>query len=224
MSGLVPPVVGIAGAGYVVQRFWGELPVRGVPTSYVDAVAAAGGRPVILPPGHGAGSLDLVDAVVLAGGDDIGDDPERDAAEIALVHAARDRGLPLLGVCRGLQLLAVADGGSLIADLGDQLPHVKPDVGHPVRSCRGSTLWRLLGETADVSSLHHQAVDRPGSGWLPTCRAGDGHIEGLEWVAPGSWPALGVQWHPELDATGPALFGWLVERTLRREPARPALV
>ena len=221
MSGLV---IGIAGAGYVVQRFWGELPVRGVPTSYVDAVAAAGGRPVVLPHGHAEAVLDVVDAVVLAGGEDIGVDPSRDCAEIALVHACRSRGIPLLGVCRGLQVLAVADGGSLIPDLGADLPHVKPEVGHPVRSCPGSALGRLLGAAPVVSSLHHQAVDRPGSGWLPTCRAPDGTIEGLEWVAPSSWPALGVQWHPELDTTGPALFGWLVEQAGRRSLAPPALM
>lgn len=217
MNASSSPVVGIAGAGYVVQRFWGELPVRGVPTSYVDAVAAAGGRPVVLPPGHGVEVLDLVDAVVLAGGDDIGVDPARDHAEIALVLACRARGIPLLGVCRGLQLLAVADGGSLVADLGADLPHVKPEVGHPVHTSPGSMLSALLGGEPVVSSLHHQAVDRPGSGWLPTCRAADGCIEGLEWIAPRSWPALGVQWHPELDATGSALFGWLVEHA-RRQP------
>lgn len=224
MNASSSPVVGIAGAGYVVQRFWGELPVRGVPTSYVDAVAAAGGRPVVLPPGHGCEVLDLVDAVVLAGGDDLGVDPPRDRAEIALVRACRARGIPLLGVCRGLQVLAVADGGSLVADLGADLPHVRPDQGHPVRTSPGSTLWSLLGEEAAVSSLHHQAVDRPGSGWLPSCRTADGCIEALEWVAPRSWPALGVQWHPELDTTGPALFGWLVARARRPCPAASALV
>lgn len=217
------PVVGIAGAGYVVTRFWGELPVRGVPTSYVDAVAAAGGRPVILPPGHALDVLDMVDAVVLAGGGDVdptlygppddramGVDRGRDEREIALVHALRSRSIPLLGVCRGLQVLTVADGGSLIADLGPDLPHVAPDVGHAVETSSGSVLATLLGTALTVSSLHHQAVGRLGSGWLPTCRTPDGRLEGVEWVAPGWWPALGVQWHPELDSSGEALFGWLV--------------
>ena len=141
MSG---PVIGIAGAGYVVPRFWGELPVRGVPTTYVDAVGRAGGRPLILPPGHAVDLLDLVDGVVLAGGDDIGDDPARDRAEIELVDAARDRRLPLLAVCRGLQLATVADGGSLIPDLA--LTHVLPDVGHPVTTTPGSLISSLLGK------------------------------------------------------------------------------
>jgi putative glutamine amidotransferase len=223
------PVIGIAGAGYVVNRFWGELPVRGVPTSYVDAVAAAGGRPVILPPGHALDLLDMVDAVVLAGGGDVDPtlygppddraievDRARDEGEIALVRALRSRGIPLLAVCRGLQVLTVADGGSLITDLGPDQPHVAPEVGHAVKTSSGTLLASLIGTACTVSSLHHQAVARLGSGWLPTCRAADGCIEGVEWVAPGWWPALGVQWHPELDSTGTELFGWLVRMAIKR--------
>jgi putative glutamine amidotransferase len=199
------PIIGVAGAGYVVPRFWGELPVRGTPTSYVDAVAAAGGRPVVLPPGHAVDLLDVLDAVVLAGGDDIGADPARDEAEIALVHAARERRLPLLGVCRGLQLLAVADGGSLVPDLGPDQPHVRPEIGHPVDVTAGSVLGSLLGSGSVVSSLHHQGVATLGAGWRPTAWSADGLVEGAEWGD----RTVGVQWHPELDASGPALFGWL---------------
>jgi putative glutamine amidotransferase len=201
------PIIGLAGAGYVVPRFWGELPVRGIPTSYVDAVAAAGGRPVILPPGHAVELLDTLDAVVLAGGDDIGADPARDEAEIALVQAARERQLPLLGVCRGLQLLAVADGGSLVADLGPDLPHVKPDVGHPVEVAAGSVIGSLLGSGSVVSSLHHQGIATLGAEWRATAWTEDGLVEGAEWGD----RTVGVQWHPELDASGPALFGWLLK-------------
>jgi putative glutamine amidotransferase len=201
------PVIGVAGAGYVVPRFWGELPVRGVPTSYVDVVADAGGCPVILPPGHAVELLDVVDAVVLAGGDDIGVDPARDEAEIALVQAARARELPLLGVCRGLQLLAVADGGTLVADLGPDLPHVRPEVGHPVYLAAGSVLGSLLGAESVVSSLHHQGVATLGVDWRATAWSADGLVEGAEWGD----RTVGVQWHPELDASGPALFGWLME-------------
>jgi putative glutamine amidotransferase len=201
------PVVGVAGAAYVVARFWGELPVRGVPTSYVDAIAAAGGRPLVLPPGHAVELLDLVDAVVLAGGDDIGADPERDECETALVQATRERGLPLLGVCRGLQLLAVADGGSLVPDLGQDQPHVKPEVGHPVGLAAGSVLGSLLGSASVVSSLHHQGVATLGPGWRPTAWSPDGLVEGAECGD----RTLGVQWHPELDGSGRALFGWLTE-------------
>jgi putative glutamine amidotransferase len=199
------PIIGVAGAGYVVPRFWGELPVRGVPTSYVDAVAAAGGRPMILPPGHATQLLDVLDAVVLAGGDDIGADPARDKAEIALVQAARERELPLLGVCRGLQLLAVADGGTLVADLGPDLPHVRPEVGHPVDVAAGSVLGSLLGSGSVVSSLHHQGVATLGADSRATAWSADGLVEGAEWGD----RTVGVQWHPELDASGPALFRWL---------------
>jgi putative glutamine amidotransferase len=201
------PIVGLAGAGYVVPRFWGELPVRGTPTSYVDAVAAAGGRPVVLPPGHAVALLGVVDAVVLAGGDDIGADPARDEAEVDLVHAARERGLPLLGVCRGLQLLAVADGGSLVPDLGPDQPHVQPEIGHPVDLAAGSVLGSLLASGSVVSSLHHQGVATLGAGWRATAWSADGLVEGAEWGD----RTLGVQWHPELDASGPALFGWLTQ-------------
>jgi len=209
------PVIGIAGAGYDVPRFWGTLPVRGVPTSYVDAVAAAGGRPVILPPGHGVDVLDLVDGVVLAGGDNVGDDPDRDDAEIALVRAARGLALPMLGVCRGLQVQTVADGGTLIADLGEHLPHIRPGIGHPVTTAPGSLAAALLGNFPTVSSIHRQAADRIGSGWSVTARAEDDVVEAIEWVD-SDWPALGVQWHPELDTTGPAVFGWLVRRAASR--------
>jgi putative glutamine amidotransferase len=185
--------------------------VRGVPTSYVDAVALAGGRPMILPPGHAVELLDLVDGVVLAGGDNVGDDPDRDDAEFALVRAAREAGTPMLGVCRGLQVLTVADGGSLIADLGEHQPHVRPEIGHPATTTPGSLTAALLGNYPTVSSLHRQAADRLGDGWSATARAEDDVIEAAEWVG-NEWPALGVQWHPELDATGPALFRWLVER------------
>ena len=195
------PVVGIAGAGYVVPRFWGELEVRGVPTSYVDAIAAAGGRPIILPPGQALDALDLVDAVVLAGGDDVGVDPERDRDETALLRAARVRETPLLAVCRGLQVLAVADGGSLIPDLGTDLPHVRPEVGHPVDDRAG-----VGGGVPARREPHRELAPPPGRatlgcGWRPTARTADGLIEAAEWT--GAWPAVGVQWHPELDSDRP---------------------
>jgi putative glutamine amidotransferase len=208
------PVVGIAAGRYAEPRPWGELPIAGIPPAYVASVAAAGGLPVILPVGHAVDLLDVVDGVVLAGGVDLGVDPDRDAAEVALVVATRERGLPLLGVCRGLQVIAVTDGGSLL----DDVPHVLPGTGHPVSVSPGSLLHGLVGPAPVVSSLHHQAPAQLSAGWRVTARAGDGVVEAAEWSGDG-WPALGVQWHPEMDATGPALFGWLVgaARQLRRE-------
>lgn len=230
------PVVGIVGHSYEVPKFFGNLPVSGTPGSYVDRVAAAGGRPVVLPGRQATGLLDVVDALVLTGGGDVdpalyGGSPEggidvdrnRDEDEIALVHAAQQAGVPLLGVCRGLQVLVVAHGGTLTGDLG--MSHVLPEVGHPVTTQPGSLTRRVLGERPQVSSLHHQSVADPGPHWRPTAWADDGVVEAAEWVGPEPWPVLAVQWHPERDHTGPALFGWLVTEaaTYRHGTAASAL-
>jgi putative glutamine amidotransferase len=228
------PVIGIVGADHVVPRFWGQLEVTGTPTSYVDAVLGAGGLPVVVPGRAPDSVLALVDALVLTGGGDVdparygGDpsgatevDPARDEAELRLVRAAAGLGLPVLGVCRGLQLLAVASGGRL-SELGEA--HVLPTTGHRVALTAGSRLAGLLGPSPVVSSIHHQAVAEPGQHWTVTARAADGVIEGCEWTGPDAWPVLAVQWHPERDHTGPALFGWLVASaaTYRRAASPPA--
>ena len=216
------PVVGIVGHGYVVPRFFGNLPVTGTPDSYVDRVAAAGARPVILPGSAALGLLDVVDALLLTGGGDVDPglyggspevgidvDPARDEVEIALVHAAQRAGVPLLGVCRGLQLLVVAYGGSLTGDLG--MGHVLPGVGHPVTTEPGSLTHQVLGDRPQVSSLHHQAVADPGPCWHPSAWADDGVVEAAEWVGPEPWPVLAVQWHPDMDGdSGSRMFRWLV--------------
>lgn len=219
------PVVGIVGHDYVVPKFFGDLPVSGIPRSYVDAVAAAGGRPVLLPSAHAVGLLDTVDALVLAGGGDLSPslwggpsavpgpdgslpDLRLDRAEVAVARAAHAAGVPLLGVCRGLQVLVVAFGGTLVPELG--MAHVLPVGAHPLRTAPGSHAERLVGE-GPVSSLHHQSVADPGPCWRPTAWAADGVVEAVEWAGAGDWPVLGVQWHPELDATAAALFGWLAE-------------
>lgn len=233
---MTKPVVGIVGADHVVLRFWGELPVTGSPTSYVDAVLGAGALPVVVPGRVPLDVLDVVDALVLTGGGDVdpslygGDpatatevDPVRDRAELVLVREAADRGLPVLGVCRGLQLLAVAFGGRLTAAIGDS--HVLPMSGHRALLEAGSCLAELLGSSATVSSIHHQAIDETGPCWRVTARTADDVVEACEWAGPEPWPVLAVQWHPERDATGPALFGWLVDEavTARRTPrSRPA--
>ena len=221
------PVVGVVGHGYLVPKPFGDLPVTGTPPTYTTGIAASGGRPLILPPQHAVGMLDLVDALVLTGGGDVdparygGDpdnasdvDPERDAVEIELVHAAVGAGLPVLGICRGLQVLTVAFGGTLQGGL----EHRMPDGGHLVRTADGSLIHQLLGPRPRTSALHQQAVLDPGPRWRPTAWADDGTVEAIEPTDP-SRPALGVQWHPELawhsqlhDSTGPALFGWLVDQ------------
>lgn len=212
MSVVRRPVIGIAGHRQLVPRPFGDLPVHGAAAAYAAAVTACGGRPVVVPPGAGTDLLDVVDGMVLTGGDDLGVDPDRDAEEAALVHAAGAAGVPLLGVCRGLQVLAVALGGRL----GDVPGHVHPARGHVVTTRPGSVVHGLLGAAVTTSALHQQAVVDPGPDARATAWAMDGTIEAVEPADP-AVPALGVQWHPELfwndgphDATGPTVFTWLV--------------
>jgi putative glutamine amidotransferase len=220
-------VVGIVGHRHVVPRPFGDLPVTGTPTPYVEGIAAAGGRPVLLPGSLAPSLLDVVDALVLTGGGDVdptlyggrseaanGVDRSRDEEEIALIQAAATARIPLLAICRGMQLLAVAFGGGLATDLGDR--HLKHLVGHPVRTAPGSLVEGLVGPTSHVTSLHHQAVDRPGTPWRVTAWAEDDTAEAMEWAGEEPWPVLAVQWHPELDdPTGPGLFSWLVRAAER---------
>lgn len=229
------PVIAVAGHGYDVPRDFGTLAVHGTPRWYADAVLASGGRPVILPPGAGPDLLEVVDGIVLTGGGDVeparyGGDPagardvvpQRDADEVALVRAALAAGVPLLGVCRGLQVLAVAAGGRLHGGVG----HVHPGDGHPVSTAPGSLVRDLLGPRPRTSALHQQAVLDPGTGWVATAWAADGVVEAVE-PADGNRDVLGVQWHPELawnswphDLTGPAIFGWLVARAANHSTRR----
>jgi putative glutamine amidotransferase len=194
--------------------------------AYGDAIQAAGGLALMIPPDPATAAdpdavLDAVDALVLAGGADIdpaaygaerhrcttGTRPERDAAEIPLARRALEHDLPLLGICRGMQLINVALGGTLIQHLPDDLGHGDhrrhlgsfDDADHDVVLERGSLAARACGELRHATkSHHHQAVDRLGeglvaSGWSVL----DDLVEAIE-VPAARW-ALGVQWHPEVD-------------------------
>ena len=187
---------------------------------YTAAVEAAGGLPLPLPhqPDAAAEWIDLCDALVVTGGGfDIPPErygetrrpacgparPERTAAELALLELALARDLPVLGICGGMQLLAVALGGTLLQDLeadlgitGHQQPPPKDVPSHQVAVAPGTLLASLAGaDSLLVNSTHHQAVRQPGRGAVVSARADDGVIEAIE--LPGHRFALGVQWHPE---------------------------
>ena len=189
------------------------------------AVREAGGLPLILPPVLGEGEASLVlsplDGLILSGGWDIAPewygeeesplveraDPERDRAELALVREALRAELPLLAICRGVQLLNVALGGTLYLDVLAQVSAAllhRPAEGQPkdasvhqVRLAVGSRLAAILGTTeVRVNSFHHQAVRDVGDGLVVTAHAPDGVVEGLEYR---THPfCVGVQWHPEI--------------------------
>lgn len=198
---------------------------------YARAVVAAGGIPVNIPFDVDVRILvDRLDGVLLTGGTDVDPDvygadrhpevlalePERDKLEIALYRNARDSNVAVLGVCRGLQLMNIAHGGTLHQHVPE---HSRYDVDHAtavhgVRFVPGSALAGLYGDDLHVNSLHHQAVDQLGDGLTITARSDDGVIEGLELDS----RAIAVQWHPELldgRDTDP-LFGWLVDAARER--------
>ncbi|MER7755108.1 gamma-glutamyl-gamma-aminobutyrate hydrolase family protein [Kitasatospora sp. NPDC097643] len=234
------PLIGIT--SYQDEAAWAVWHQRAslVPQTYVDAVVHAGGTPVLLPPQPDGGAghlLDALDGLVLAGGPDI--DPARYAAtpdprtgpphrprddwESGLLHAALARDLPLLGICRGMQLLNVELGGTLLQHLPDGSHQTVPArfVRHRVDVTDGSRLAAVLGPATEVSCYHHQAVDRLGAGLAVTARSADGTVEALE--LPDHRFALGVQWHPETDPDDQRLFRALVtasQPATHRETAR----
>jgi putative glutamine amidotransferase len=220
-----------------------------VPRSYVAAVQAAGGFAVVLAPdaelaADPAQALELMDGLLLTGGADIdpasygearhaetGETmPERDEFEIAVTRAAIERDVPLLGICRGMQLLNVACGGTLLQHLPERLGHEEhrrvpgsfDGSDHDVELVAGSLAARVAGETNHaIKSHHHQGVDRIGEGLLVSGRAEDGLPETIE--MPGRRFVLGVQWHPEADEESRVVGALVGEAaTHAHEPPEPA--
>jgi putative glutamine amidotransferase len=220
------PVIGIPSP--IERARWGawDEPAHVLPRSYVDAVQRAGGSALILPADpawvtHPDDVLELLDGLLLAGGADLdpqfygaerhpettGTVPERDTFELALARRALELDLPFLGVCRGMQVLNVALGGTLHQHLPDVLGHGEhrrvvgsfEQADHDVRLEAGSLAARAAGEQVHVTkSHHHQGVDRVGEGLVVTGRATlDDLVEAVE--QPQRRFALGVQWHPEAD-------------------------
>jgi putative glutamine amidotransferase len=212
----VRPLIGIT--TYREQARWGfwDVPAVLLPADYADAVAESGGEPVMLPTGAVSDAVvGRLDGLVLAGGADVdparyeepagphttSTRPERDAAEIALLQAALDRDLPLLAICRGMQLLNVLLGGTLIQHVPD-LPGAEPHqlglglfAERAVRTDPGSVVGGIVGPSISVDCHHHQALDRLANGLIASAWAEDGLVEAVE-VA-GHRFCLGVQWHPE---------------------------
>ncbi|XVU24149.1 gamma-glutamyl-gamma-aminobutyrate hydrolase family protein [Actinoplanes sp. CA-054009] len=223
------PIIGIT--TYVENATWGvwqDLPTTLIPHDYVAAVTLAGGRPVLIPQEDDTDVLRALDGLVLAGGSDLGPEmygqepgphtvvrPERDTAELRLVRAALERDMPVLGICRGMQLLTVAAGGSLHQHLPDLLGHEKHRPGpgvygeHDARFEPGSRIEALMGDDLAIRCFHHQGVADPGT-LTVTGRAEDGLPEAVE--DPGRRFVLGVQWHPEV-VRDRRLFGALVTAT-----------
>ena len=231
------PLIGVTSSITVLK-----VPERAyVNSAYLHAVQRAGGVPVVLPPQLSAASLERLarglDGLLLTGGGDIDPAvfgeaahptvcevaPARDTLELSAVRIALDRRLPILAICRGIQLLNVALGGTLFQDVGSdpgtQLQHGQQEPRdqptHKVQVKAGSRLAETLGtDELEVNSMHHQAVRALGAGLLAVAWAPDQLIEGLE-LADASRFVLGVQWHPEelVSHSEPArrLFAALVQ-------------
>jgi putative glutamine amidotransferase len=226
------PVIGICTA--VEQARWSvwDQPALLLPRNYVEAIQRAGGFALMLPPDprlveDPSEALELIDGLVLAGGADI--DPssygqpahaetagtviERDTFEIALARRAIELDLPVLGICRGMQLINVALGGTLLQHLPEHVGHLEhrrapgsfDGSDHVVRVITDTLAMRTLGEARHSSkSHHHQGVDRLGEGLSVSATAlMDDLPEAIE--LPGRSFVLGVQWHPEADAMSPVV-------------------
>ncbi|MBA2712135.1 MAG: gamma-glutamyl-gamma-aminobutyrate hydrolase family protein [Rubrobacteraceae bacterium] len=218
------PTIGVTAATESVSYgAWSAVPAVVSPASYVRAVQRAGGRPVLLLPDpedaeDPAGVLDIIDALIVTGGGDVdsslyGQEPhpetssvreERDAYELALVRAAIGRGMPTLGICRGMQVLNIAYGGGIEQHLPDVVGHEDHRhtpgafADHEVDLETGSLAARAVGaERAPVKSHHHQGVREIGEGLVVTGRSDDDTVEALE--DPSCPFVLGVLWHPEED-------------------------
>lgn len=210
-----------------------------LPAIYMEGVNLAGGTAVLLPPQPVEAAdrvLDGLDGLVITGGRDMDpaayghqrhpatDEPvqanrDRDAWEIALVRGAIRRGVPLLGICRGAQVVNVALGGTLHQHLPDVLGHTGHQQGNAVFSTSGvhtvpgTRLASLIGDTSDVQCYHHQAIDRLGQGLTVSAQDSDGVIEAVE-IAGDNF-VLAVQWHPEERLDDIRLFVAVVQAAAR---------
>ena len=213
------PIIGICSAIESARWAAWDVVVNLSPRTYSLAVQRAGGVAIVLPPDDSVAEnpdelLDLLDGLILAGGSDIdpasygatphpetkGSWPERDRFEIALGTRALERDMPVLGICRGMEMLNVIQGGTLNQHLGLELHRHTPGAftDHRVALEPGSLAARVVGsETTEVKSAHHQGVEEVGEGVVVTGHADDGVVEAIE--LPERSFAVGVLWHPEED-------------------------
>jgi len=240
----VKPVIGISAHPRIVEIATGPALLHTASRFYVDGVERAGGVPVILPvldPDWVEYFLPVVNGILLTGGGDVAPsrygamptaetqnvDPMRDAFEIRLIQAAIEADMPLLATCRGMQVLNVAMGGSLVQHVPhatgqehDRVDRWREGV-HRVKIEPDSHLAEAMGATeVEVNSIHHQAVDQAAPGTRAVAWADDETVEAIE--VPGSPHIVAVQWHPELLEDWPeqqGLFRQLVEHAAAR--ARP---
>lgn len=226
------PLVGITSWRRHLETFYGPDTLQTLSAHYTESVSAAGMIPVMFPaaldPDDADRLVDVVDGVLVSGGDDI--DPssygaantaskntstEVDEFEVAVARAAQDQGKPVLAICRGLQLLNVALGGTLLQEVTSEGSVHEPVTRdheemqarrHIVRFEPESTLATMYGAAeAKVNTLHHQGVDRIAADLIVEGRTDDGLIEAARYS--GDWWALGVQWHPErLDGDHQLIF------------------
>ena len=228
------PLIGLSAYGERATHGVWEHDAVLLPRTYSDMVIAAGGIPVVLPPRvEVTAAVDRIDALVLSGGPDVDPGrygaardprtgparPERDTAEIAMLRYALQRGIPVLGVCRGMQVLNVALGGTLVQHLPDAVGHE----GHrPAPGVFGSVTVTLdpasrigaaVGATVPVQCHHHNAVERLADGLVPVGTAEDGTVEAVELA--GHPFVVGVQWHPEQDGTELRLMSAFVAAAAR---------
>lgn len=227
------PVVGITSWRRTLDTFYGPDRLQTLSTYYTDSVASAGMTPLLFPagldPAEAPRLVDLVDGVLISGGDDVDPsgygaentastktDPEVDRFEVAVLEAARQADKPVLAICRGLQILNVALGGSLhqeVTSPGGTHDSISDDHEemnarrHVVTFEPGSILASIYGASeAKVNTLHHQGVDSLAEGLIVEGRTDDGLIEAARWD--GDWWVVAVQWHPErLDGEHQRIFG-----------------
>jgi len=231
------PLIGLTGRripGTTVMPEGTPLAASGIDmywANYAESVMAAGGIPLHLPVDLDPSDvIDRLDGLLLPGGADIdpahygaevdgsrGIDAERDRYELALLDQATQAEVPILGICRGAQIVNVHAGGTLAQHVDGHADRAKPgsERVHQVEFSADTRLAEMYGSKIEVNSLHHQTVDRVGEGFRVTGRAPDGGVEAIESI---DGSVIGVQWHPELhdERASDPLFGWLVAAAARR--------